>query len=97
MRFLPVVLLLGAAATAVQAQEKKPLTIEGFITTPMVGDPQLAPDGGLVAFTIGTPSLDSNRITTKVWLADVATGESWQALSGTGNDRAPRWSARSGS
>ena len=93
MRFLPVVLLLGAAASAVQAQEKKPLTIEGFITTPMVGDPQLAPDGGLVAFTIATPSLDSNRTTTKVWLADLATGESWQALSGTGNDRAPRWSA----
>lgn len=92
MRFLFVLALTCVATTTLPAQDKKPLTIEGYITTPVVGDPQLAPNGGLVAFTISTPSLDSNRTTTKVWLADVTTGESWQALSGAGNDRAPRWS-----
>ena len=70
MRRFAVLMLAGVTATALGAQQKQPLTIERYITTPTVGDPQLTPDGALVAFTIATPSLDSNRTTTKIWLAD---------------------------
>jgi len=82
-------LLLGGPLAA---QGKPALTIEDFITTPIVGDPRLSPDGSLVAFTVTTPSLDDNRSTSKIWLADVTTGETWQATASAGSDRAPRWS-----
>ncbi len=95
MNRFPVLLCL-TVALPLTAQEpttaRHPLGIEEFITTPVVGDPQLSPDGSLVAYTVTTPSLEENRGSTKIWFADVATGDSWQALTGTGNDRAPRWS-----
>ena len=73
-------------------QTRQPLGIDQYITMPVVSDPRLSPDGTLVAFTVSTPSLEENRTATKVWLADIATGDSWQATAGQGSDRAPRWS-----
>ncbi len=88
LALLPLELLTAATLLA---QDKRPITIDGYITAPVVSDPQLSPDGSLVAFTVSTASLEDNRAASKVWLADVATGDSWQATSGAGNDRAPRW------
>jgi dipeptidyl aminopeptidase/acylaminoacyl peptidase len=86
-------LFLAAALPGVlHAQSKKPLTIDQFVSMPTVGDPQLSPDGKLVAYTLSTPSLEDNRSTSKIWLVDPATGENWQATTGGGSDRAPRWS-----
>ncbi len=84
LALLPLAPLAGQQAGA--------MDIAGFITTPIVGDPQVTPDGSLVAYTISTPSLEDNRATTKIWLADLAAGDTWQATAAQGNDRAPRWS-----
>jgi dipeptidyl aminopeptidase/acylaminoacyl peptidase len=88
-----ILLLLAAVLPGqLHAQNKKPLTIDQFVSMPTVGDPQLSPDGKLVAYTISTPSLEDNRSTSRIWLTDPATGETWQATTGAGSDRAPRWS-----
>ena len=73
-------------------QVKHALTIDEFVTLRTVAEPQISPDGQLVAYTIGTPSLSENRTSTKIWLAQVGSGDTWQATSGGGSDRAPRWS-----
>jgi dipeptidyl aminopeptidase/acylaminoacyl peptidase len=86
---LHLVLLTG---TALLAQGKPAMGIEDYITTPIVSEPQLSPDGGLVAFTLATPSLEENRTVTRIWLAETSSGESWQATATQGNDRTPRWS-----
>ncbi len=83
--------MLGSAVVAA-AQETRPIAIDEFITTPIVGDPQLSPDGSVVAFTVSTPSLEENRSLSHVWMANVASGESWQATVSQANERAPRWS-----
>jgi dipeptidyl aminopeptidase/acylaminoacyl peptidase len=83
-----LVILVGNA----EAQEKRPLSIDDYVTMPMVSDPQLSADGSLVAFTVTTPSLEDNRAGTKVWLADLNSGDSWQATAMQGSDRAARWS-----
>ena len=83
--------LLVTVTGTVLAQAKRPMGIEEYITTPVVSDPQLSPDGTLVAFTVSTPSIEDNRASSRVWLAEIATGESWQATVGTGNERLPRW------
>lgn len=87
-----VVLAIGFNAGVIRAQEKAPISIEDYITTPIMSDLQLSPDGSQVSFTLSTPSLEENRSSTRIWLADLATGESWQATGGQGNDRAGRWS-----
>lgn len=91
-RFVISLLLAIVAPTSALAQEKKALAIEDYITMPIVSDPQLSPDGGLVAFTVTTPSLEENSTSTRIWLADVSSGETRQVTAMQGNDRAPRWS-----
>jgi dipeptidyl aminopeptidase/acylaminoacyl peptidase len=89
--FVPC-LMITVVAIPLLAQDKKPLTIEDYITTPVVNDPQLSPDGELVAYTISTPSLEENRSPSAVWVTDINTGIGWQPSPAQGNDRAPRWS-----
>jgi len=79
-------------ATPLGAQAKHSLTIDEYLATPIVSDPQLSPDGTLVAYVVTTPSVEDDRSTSRIWLVEVANGESWQATTGAGSDRAPRWS-----
>jgi dipeptidyl aminopeptidase/acylaminoacyl peptidase len=79
-------------ATPLGAQAKHSLTIDEYLATPIVSDPQLSPDGTLVAYVVTTPSVEEDRSTSRVWLVEIANGESWQATTGAGSDRAPRWS-----
>ncbi|PYO60746.1 MAG: hypothetical protein DMD28_12080 [Gemmatimonadetes bacterium] len=72
--------------------QKRALTFDDFIALPSVGDPQLSPDGRRVAYTVTTYSLQDNRGTGRIWIADVATGEARQLTQGPGSDRQPRWS-----
>ncbi|MEP6572556.1 MAG: S9 family peptidase [Gemmatimonadota bacterium] len=93
IRLAPLVLALTVLpAIASGQQAKHPLGIDEYIGLKTVSDPQLSPDGQLVAFTESTASLEDNRSASKVWLVQVGSGDSWQATSGPGSDRAPRWS-----
>jgi dipeptidyl aminopeptidase/acylaminoacyl peptidase len=91
-RLVLFLLLAFTAPMSVLAQEKPALGIDDYVTMPIVGDPQLSSDGGLVAFTVTTPSLEENSTSTRIWLADVSSGETRQVPATQGNDRAPRWS-----
>src|SRR5690349_6003989 len=73
------------------AAQQRVLTIDEYIGLPVVGDPQLSPDGKLVAYMVTKPSLKENRGTARIWLADVAGGTSRQLTAGPGSDRQPRW------
>jgi dipeptidyl aminopeptidase/acylaminoacyl peptidase len=55
-----------------------------------VGDPQLSPDGGRVAFTVGTVDREEDRTRSQIWMVEVG-GEARPYTSGDG-DAAPRWS-----
>ena len=88
--------LLGLAALAgvapeLSGQAPGPLTIEKFLALKAVSDPQLSPDGRLVAFSVSTPSLEDNKNQSRIWLSDLGSGETWEATSGAGSERAPRW------
>ena len=79
------------AAPHLAAQTRQPITVESFLALKVVGDPQLSPDGSLVAFTVAQASLDDNRNISRIWLVPVAGGEPRQFSAGPGTDLAPRW------
>ena len=87
----PLILGLTVLVSGLDAQ-RRALTFEDFIALPVVGDPQLSPDGRTVAHTVTTYSLDDNRGTTRIWLVDRLTGEARPFTGGPGSDRTPRWS-----
>jgi dipeptidyl aminopeptidase/acylaminoacyl peptidase len=88
---LVAALLLAGPGPILAQTAGHPMGIEEFIQMPVVGDPQLSPDGNLVAYTVTTASLEDDRSTSRIWLADLSNGDTWQATHGTGSDRAPRW------
>ena len=72
--------------------QKRAITFEDYIALKSVSDPQLAPDGKWVAYTVSIPSLEDNRNVSRIWVAEVATGKTRQLTGGPGSDRQPRWS-----
>src|SRR5205809_871874 len=72
--------------------QKRAITFDDYIAMKAVSDPQLSPDGKWVAYTVTEYSLKDNRGTARVWLADVATGQTRRLTEGPGSDRQPRWS-----
>ncbi|HEX6644735.1 MAG TPA: S9 family peptidase [Gemmatimonadales bacterium] len=85
---LVAVALALAARAAAQA---RPMTVEDLLAVRTVSDPQISPDGQLVAFTLAEASLDSNRNISRIWLVSSSGGTPRQLTEGPGSDRSPRW------
>src|SRR2546429_2846925 len=83
--------LLVTLVMSLSAQTRA-ITIDDYLALRSVGDPQLSPDGKWVAYTVTEHSLKDNRGSTRIWLADVASGSARQLTAGPGSDRQPRWS-----
>jgi len=91
MRSWRLLVLCAALAGPVTAQ-KRAMTIDDYLALRAVGDPQLSPDGKWVAYTVTAASLPDNRGVSRVWLAEVTTGQARELTAGPGSDRQPRWS-----
>lgn len=89
---LLVVVSPVSPGAAVPQAPKHPISIDDFLALKLASDPQLSPDGKLVAFVVSVPSLTENRNGSKIWLARTDRDSVWQATNGPGTDRAPRWS-----
>ncbi|MGH7374981.1 MAG: S9 family peptidase [Candidatus Rokuibacteriota bacterium] len=57
-----------------------------------VGDPQVSPDGGTVAFVVTTLSEEKDEYLSNIWLVDGAGVEPRRFTTGPRRDTAPRWS-----
>ncbi|HWZ29390.1 MAG TPA: S9 family peptidase [Gemmatimonadales bacterium] len=85
-------LALPLLPTPALLAQKHALTVDEFLALKNVGDPQVSPDGKWVVYTVGTISLQDNKSTSRLWLANVATGAAKELSQGAGSDRSPRWS-----
>jgi dipeptidyl aminopeptidase/acylaminoacyl peptidase len=81
-------LALGANA---QAPAKRAITFHDLISMHRLSDPEVSPDGRLIAYAVATPDLDANRSIRNIWIVPVAGGDPRQVTVG-GSDERPRWS-----
>ena len=58
----------------------------------LVSDPQISPDGRLVAFVVTTLSEEKDEYLSNIWMVDAAGGEPHRFTTGPLRDTAPRWS-----
>src|SRR5205823_7992150 len=72
--------------------QKRAISFDDFIALKVVSDPQLSPDGRWVAYGVTEYSLKDNRGTGRIWLAELATGQTRRLTEGPGSDRQPPWS-----
>jgi dipeptidyl aminopeptidase/acylaminoacyl peptidase len=67
-----------AAVPALSAQQRRPITFEGFASAKIVSDPQLSPDGQWLLYGVRSTDLAANKRTTRTWLAPVSGGAARQ-------------------
>src|SRR5262245_22237102 len=92
-RSIAVCLGLWLVLTAAAFAEKRPMTLADMFAFQRVGDPQISPDGKLVAYQVGVVDLAGNKTTTNLWVAATDGKTPPRRLtSSTKRDAHPRWS-----
>ena len=86
----PLLLLLASAAIAFA--QRKPFDVNALLELKRMGDPQISPDGRLVAFTVQSVDVEANRKPVQIWTVPLNGGTPQQIThDGEANQR-PRWS-----
>ncbi len=91
-------LLLGWSSGAMAAQtvetgtEPRPLDADDYFRIGRVGDPQVSPDGGWIAYTVTTYDLEEDKSNTRVWMVSSAGGAARPLTGEKVSSSTPRWS-----
>ena len=83
--------LIVPAWAALQAQETHPFSVHDMLAMERLSDPQMAPNGSAVAFTVRVTDLAANRGRTDLWSAPVDGGAPRQLTTHEAADFHPRW------
>jgi dipeptidyl aminopeptidase/acylaminoacyl peptidase len=89
---LALALVTWCGATAALATEgKHPFTVHDMLAMSRISDPDVSPDGRLVAFTVRETDLKENRGRTDIWLAALDGSFARRLTTHPENDWNPRW------
>src|SRR4029450_9299560 len=89
-RPLPALALVALAAVP-SAAGYRPWTTDDILALKVVTDPNVSPDGRMVAYVVESLNAEKDAYQTDVWLVDVAGGEARALASSAANDDTPRW------
>jgi dipeptidyl aminopeptidase/acylaminoacyl peptidase len=81
-------LLAGAALFA----QKPPFDAQALLDLARIGDPQVSPDGRLIAYSVQTIDVPNNKRVTQIYVMPVAGGEPKQVTQAGQDSERPRWS-----
>lgn len=91
MRYAAALALLTSSLSVALAANKPPFTFDAMMKLARISDPQLSPDGKLVAFAVQTVELPSDTKPTQIFVVPLNGGTPRQLThDGTQNSR-PRW------
>src|SRR3954447_24413804 len=72
--------------------QKKPFDVNALLELKRIGDPQISPDGKLVAFTVQTVDVAVNKKPVQVWVVPLDGGVPRQITQDGESNQRPRWS-----
>src|SRR6202158_2106208 len=85
-------LLLLLASSASAFAQRKPFDVNALLELKRIGDPQISPDGRLVAFTVQSADVEANRKPVQIWTVPL-NGGAPQPITHDGDaNQRPRWS-----
>jgi len=86
-------LLLFSVASARQVEGKRGTTPEDYYSFQFISDPQISPDGKLVAYVVTVVDQKQNRRHSAIWMTAIDGSRTpWQFTTNPQNSNAPRWS-----
>ena len=71
---------------------KRRIKVEDLRRFKFVSDPQISPDGSMIAFVLSAIKHEEDRYERHIWMAETGTGALYQFTHGQGSDTSPRWS-----
>lgn len=74
------------------AQQRRPVVPDDAFRFKAVGDPQLSPDGKLIAYVVTTADLEKNKRKSEIWIVPTDGSAETKLLVGDIPARAPSWS-----
>lgn len=91
---LGVILALILCAVLVLNAQTTPRvpTIDDLLTIKSAGGPRISPDGKWVAYTVSETNFKADAYVTQIWMAESATGRTFQLTRGEKSAGNPRWS-----
>lgn len=98
---LSLVLLLMAGSGSValaeetasgKTTEPRPLDVDDYFRIGRVGNPQVSPDGGWIAYTVTTNDLEEDESNTRIWMVSSAGGAARPLTGEEVSSSRPRWS-----
>ncbi|HEY3741085.1 MAG TPA: prolyl oligopeptidase family serine peptidase, partial [Bryobacteraceae bacterium] len=84
--------LLLAASIPVLAQSPRPMTLVDVMNVPLIGDPQISPNGSQILFVRTEANWKANRRISHIWRIDADGSKLLQLTSGAEGESTPRWS-----
>lgn len=72
--------------------QKLPFDVHGLLRLARIGEPQLSPDGKMVAFSVQTIELEQNTRPRQIWVAPLEGGAAKRITTGGSQNARPRWS-----
>ena len=91
-RIVPLLALTAAALAGAQAQGKRVVRAGDMYRLRNVGDPEISPDGGWVAFTVSSTDSAKDKTDTDVWMTSWDGAQTIQVTSSPDGESAPRFS-----
>lgn len=92
MRFALVLVLASVCDALLSAQTKHTPSLEESLSLKTIGGARISPDGRFVAYRVRETDWKENAYVRQIWLANVATGVSFQLTRGKKSGDAPEWS-----
>ncbi|HXF43757.1 MAG TPA: S9 family peptidase [Pyrinomonadaceae bacterium] len=91
-RYFLLFLIIFGLTTAFSQQDG--FNFEDLMRVKRVSDPQVSPDGRLVAYVVGTTDMASNKVVNQIFLFDLSNPQkpAKQLTSGNTSSTSPRWS-----
>src|SRR6516225_3398329 len=77
---------------AIAFAQRKPFDVDALLELKRIGDPQISPDGRLVAFQVTSVDVPANKKPAQIWTVTI-DGTAARQITGDGeNNQRPRWS-----
>jgi dipeptidyl aminopeptidase/acylaminoacyl peptidase len=96
MRRLLIALYVGSSVSLAYAEPPEAPSREfvgkDLFALQVAKDPQIRPDGAVVAYTRVSYDIMTDRERESIWLVDVSTGEQTPLITSAGSHSSPRWS-----
>jgi dipeptidyl aminopeptidase/acylaminoacyl peptidase len=85
-----ILLLLALCALPAQAQKRTP-TVDELLNIKSIGGARISPDGKYVVYSVNETDWKQDAFTSQIWLAETATGKSFQFTRGEKSVNDAQW------